>query len=351
MLFSYNYIHKHPTRKLNQHLIYFFRQLKRVDNTSNFYPLNQYFHLDFVDHLNAAPVLRRKFELFFNAFKRSSTQTKAALIEQFYNSQDIKNIIENINFNGKSINKNSIPKRLRSRVSELFGHMYPKTLDRIGTNQLTDHYTQIYNSLDSKVCPFCGVEQIQMPHYARQDYDHILNKSFYPFATVNMNNLAPMGDQCNRTYKAGQDVLYKNTNRRCYAYPYSTFFNIEVLLDGSVLPDRNANFNGTWEINFMPNNDFVSTWADVFKIKYRYRELILSTNFDCWIDHFIDNIKARAIAVNSHTDLITQFEIDANLYLARPHHELNIVKGGLFRFLATCNDLAFYTSIINRINT
>lgn len=349
MLFPYQYIHNHPTRKLNQHLKYFFRQLKNVDRTSNFLPLNQHFHPDFVAHLNTAPILREKFEKFFNAFKISSGTNRAAIIEQFYNSQNIKDILENVAFNGNTIKKRVIPKRLRSKVSELFGHMYPSTLNSIGN--LTDHYTQIYNSLTSKVCPFCGVEQIQMPHYARQDYDHMLNQGHYPFSAVNMNNLAPMGDQCNRTYKGGKDVLYNGVNRRYYAYPYSTFYNIEVLLDGSVLPDRDVNFKGTWVINFAPNNNFVSTWADVFEIRYRYGEFILSTHFDSWIDHFISNIKARAIAVNSNAELIAQLEIDANLYLERPQLEFNIVKGGLFRFLANCNDLAFYTSIINRINS
>lgn len=348
MLFSYKNIHNHPTRKLNQHLKYFFRQLRNVNRTSNFLPLNQHFHPDFVTHLNTSPVLRQKFENFFNAFKISSSQNRVALIEKFYSSQDIKDILENVTFNGNNIKKLVIPKRLRSKVSELFGHMYPRTLNSIGN--LTDHYTQMYNLLASKVCPFCGVEQLQLPHYARQDYDHMLNQGNYPFAIVNMNNLAPMGDQCNRTYKRGKDVLYNGINRRQYAFPYSTFFNIEVLLDGSLLPDRNANFNGAWVVNFAPNNDYVSTWADVFEIRYRYGELILSTHFDSWIDHFISDMKARAIVVTTNAELIAQFNIDANLYLERPHLEFNIVKGGLFRFLANCNDLAFYTSIIIRIN-
>jgi len=345
LLSEYN----HPTRKLNQHLKYFFRNLKNVDRRSNFLPINQYFHPDFVIHLNGAPVLRQKFENFFNTFKKSSASNRALLIDQFYSSQDIKNILENVRFNGNAIKKRSIPPRLRNRVSELFRHMYPSTLSSIGN--LTDHYTLIYNSLASKVCPFCGVQQIQIPHYARQDYDHILNQAYYPFTTANMNNLAPMCDQCNRTYKGGKDVLYDGANRRCYAYPYETSFNIEVLLDGSLLPDRNANFNGTWVVNFSPNNDFVSTWANVFEMRYRYSELILSTNFDSWLEHFISNIKMRSIVVKTNPDLIAQFQIDSTLYLERPHLELNIVKGGLFRFLANCNDLAFYTSIITRINS
>lgn len=349
MLFSYQYIPNHSTRKLNQHLKYFFRQLKNVDRTSNFLPLNQHFHPDFVAHIIVAPVLRKKFEIFFNTFKTSSVSTRTLLIDQFYDSQDIKDILEDTTFDGNKIKKGAIPIRLRRAVSELFGHMYPSTLKSFGN--LNDHYEQIYNSLASKVCPFCGVEQIQIPHYARQDYDHMLNQGHYPFATLNMNNLVPMGDQCNRTYKGSKDVLYDGANRRYYAYPFSTFFNISVLLDGSQLPDRNVNFNGTWVVNFSPNNDFISTWADVFEIKYRYGELILSTHFDSWLDHFISNIRDRAIAVNSNAELIAQLEIDANLYLDRPHVEFNIVKGGLFRFLANCNDLAFYTSIINRINT
>ena len=120
MLFSYQYIHNHPTRKLNQHLKYFFRKLKTVDRTSNFLPLNQYFHSDFVTHLNGAPVLRKRFENFFNAFKLSSAANRIALIEQFYNSQEIKDILENIAFDGNEIKKRVISQRLRNRVSESY---------------------------------------------------------------------------------------------------------------------------------------------------------------------------------------------------------------------------------------
>src|SRR4051812_10031287 len=98
MLFSYQFIHKHPTRKLNQHLKIFFKKLKAVDRGSNFLPLNQYFHPEFVVHLNGAPVLRQKFESFFNAFKISSAKSRESLIQQFYSSQSIKEILEDTSF-------------------------------------------------------------------------------------------------------------------------------------------------------------------------------------------------------------------------------------------------------------
>jgi hypothetical protein len=316
---------------------------------SNFLPLDQYFHNDFVAHLNNAPKLKAKFEAFFNMFKVSSAINKSALIKQFYLSQDINIILNNIAFDGNQIKRGAIPLRLRKKVSDLFSHLYPGTLNSLGN--LTDHYTKMYDSLASKVCPFCGIEPMQVPHYARQDYDHMLNQATYPFTAVNMYNLVPMGDQCNRTYKGGQDILYNGINRRQYAYPYSTFFPIQVDLTGSTLPDRNANFKGTWVINFAPTNHFITTWAEIFKIRHRYGELILSNHFDDWLEHFIDNIKSRAIEVKSTNDLIGQFQIDANLYNARPFVEFNIVKAGLFRFLANCNNNALYTTLITRINT
>lgn len=348
MLFTYQYIHNHPTRKLNQHLKYFFRKLRNVNSTSNFLPLNQHFHPQFIAHLNVAPKLFKHFEVFFNAFKMASKPNRELLLKIFFNSQNIKYILETNTFNGNEIKKDKIlPQKLRTATSALFGFMYPGTLDSMG--DLTDHYTKIYNSLPSKVCPFCGVELMQKPHKSRQDYDHALSQKFYSFSTVNMNNLAPMGNECNRTYKKAKDVLYNGTSRRIYAYPYSTSFDIEIILDGSLLPDRNANFDGDWVVNFIPNNDYVTTWAEVFDLRYRYGEFILSTHFDSWVGHFIDNLKGRVV-LNDVNELKTELLRDANIALKYKFIENNIIKGALYKFLANCNDVGFYNYLINAIN-
>ena len=354
MLFSYDYIHSHPARKLNQHVIYFFRKLKGVDNTSVFNPYTNYFHADFVTHLNRAYELRDRFELFFNAFKVLTLTERTSVVLTFISAQNIKGIIESIGVNGNQFNVNGLPLSLRKPVKDLFSFMYPSTLNR--GNALTNHYQEVYNDVYTnrklKVCPFCGIEQLFPPHIRRQDYDHILKQENYPFTTVNMKNLVPMGRDCNEIFKNRQDAIYnpKTGTRRVFGYPFERSYNIQLNLTTSLLPGTGSHKTGKWIINFNPFDDFVETWEEVFDIRVRYRDMILSRYFDDWMVQFEESIKNSKTKITSRKALKSEFRFKANIYLSQPFLEFGIVKGALFKLLATCNDNYFYDTIIYNLN-
>ncbi|MCK7494405.1 MAG: hypothetical protein MZW92_26920 [Comamonadaceae bacterium] len=50
-------------------------------------------------------------------------------------------------------------------------------------------YQAIYKSAMYHMCPFCGCEYFDAPGAPREDLDHYLAKSRYPFAAVNLEIL------------------------------------------------------------------------------------------------------------------------------------------------------------------
>ena len=84
------------------------------------------------------------------------------------------------------------------------------------------------------MCPFCGCEYFDAPGAPREDLDHYLPKSLYPFAAANLRNLVPMGMKCNERYKLAQDILRDAAGVRRRSFDPYAERQIKVILDNSV---------------------------------------------------------------------------------------------------------------------
>ena len=178
------------------------------------------------------------------------------------------------------------PEPIRQPVKDLFKFAFVLLTEL----EIRDRqYILIYDSIPYPVCPFCGCEDFGAPGGPREELDHYLVKSKYPFAAVNLRNLVPMGHNCNSKYKLAQDILYTDDGiRRKSFYPYDNHAGIRVSLDNSVP------FEGSyrsfpvplWQIDFDPETEEVSTWDTVFHIRERYRRDILDQNFLSWLREF-----------------------------------------------------------------
>lgn len=74
----------------------------------------------------------------------------------------------------------------------------------------------LIRELNMSACPYCNQEDIiiREPHQIdksgrshRPALDHFLPKSLYPFLALNVYNLLPSGDRCNRSFKADFDMV------------------------------------------------------------------------------------------------------------------------------------------------
>lgn len=147
-------------------------------------------------------------------------------------------------------------------------------------------YQIIFNSLDIKICTFCGIERVMDPTETAQDQDHYLPKSIYPFAAVNMRNLVPMCRCCNRDYKSAIDVLRDVNGLRRMAFdPYNcsppTISLLRSIIDAETSPPLPE-----WLIDFAPQSEQAETWDAVFSIRTRFKRDILNQYYDTWLKSF-----------------------------------------------------------------
>jgi len=173
-----------------------------------------------------------------------------------------------------------LPVAIRQPAAELFV---------FGFKLLTDlevrdaHYAVIYNTLGSKVCPFCALEYFDAPGAPREDLDHYLAASRYPFAAANLRNLTPMGMKCNERHKGDEDILRDEAgNRRRSFDPYADR-EIQVSLLNSIPFGQADRQTPEWQIEFIPDSPECVTWDSVFDIRTRIVRDVLNPSFSGWL--------------------------------------------------------------------
>jgi hypothetical protein len=174
-------------------------------------------------------------------------------------------------------------KGIRKPVAELFGFSF-KLFAELGIRDR--HYENIHCAITYHVCPFCGCEYFDAPGGPREDLDHYLPISRYPFAAVNLRNLVPMGMKCNECYKGAQDILRDAAGSRRRSFdPYGRR-EIHVSLDGSTLFDGEDSQTPDWRIAFNPDSPECETWDDTFQVRERIKRDVLAQSHRRWLEDF-----------------------------------------------------------------
>ena len=176
-----------------------------------------------------------------------------------------------------------LPGLIRAPVLDLFSFSFSLLTD-LGIRDR--HYRAIYGALPYKVCPFCGSEFFDDPGAPREDLDHYLASSRYPFAAANLRNLSPMGIKCNARYKLATDILRDSNGRRRRAFdPYATR-QIRVSLLNSVPFAALGGRAPAWQIDFLPDSPECTTWDEVFSVRERLQRDVLKDCFPRWLQEF-----------------------------------------------------------------
>ena len=183
---------------------------------------------------------------------------------------------------------NDLPEEIRIKTNQLARYLFGQLVKiKDGEKYLRDiHFCTIHSS-GGEVCPFCGLYPFRPPSGRRNELDHIMAISRYPFVAADFKNLAPICNECN-VVKGDTDILVdENGNRRRCSNPYfGPVFT--VCLAGSEFGNGNE-IKGTkvprWEINLLPDIPEATTWDTVYNIKARYKA-ILDLNYFSWIEHF-----------------------------------------------------------------
>ena len=145
-------------------------------------------------------------------------------------------------------------------------------------------YQTIFQNAPSCCCPFCGMSRLEPyhPDIPRHDMDHFLAISKYPFAGSNLKNLVPMCDRCNSAYKGAADILYDCAgNRSACVFPYGDEI---VQLEISCSEVFGENGRGpVWDLRLVPDSAKTRNWDRIFRIRFRYIEGVLKTEYNGWL--------------------------------------------------------------------
>jgi hypothetical protein len=207
-----------------------------------------------------------------------------------------------------------LPATIQAPVRSLFVFGFSLLTD-LGVRDL--HYSAIYNAISYRLCPFCGSEYFDAPGAPREDLDHYLASSRYPFAAANLRNLSPMGMKCNERYKLADDILRDGAgNRRRSFDPYANR-QLQISLINSVPFGQADGRTPVWQIDFVPNSAECTTWDCVFLVRERIERDVLNPSFPRWLGDFAAwFVKRKGVAdLGDHriTNSLREYAEDAAL--------------------------------------
>lgn len=197
-------------------------------------------------------------------------------------------------------------------------------------------YEHIHKSMKARVCPFCGMEEFSAPLTPQEDFDHYLPRSIYPFAAVNLRNLAPMGHKCNSGYKGAKDILKTSAGVRRRAFdPYGEP-QVQLSLNESEISQLvDGPFVSAWHLDMQPSTPEIETWDSVFCVRNRYtQDALEERNFLDWIGDFAKWFKGRSVP-NCDQQLIAVVTDYVGILTDSGYRERAFIKAAVFRFLLT----------------
>lgn len=224
-------------------------------------------------------------------------------------------------------NISTLPVAFRDAVDKFFRYGFGLLSD---LNLRDQQFQVIFNSIKDKLCPFCGTEYFEAPTEPRPDLDHYLAISKYPFAGANLNNLVPMGKICNSAHKGAVDILRcPQGNRRAVLDPYGAVgFTVTIL--NSTFYD--GDINPTWDIDLGPSAMAV-TWDQVWNVKRRYSDSILTPNYKSWIEDFGKWCGLEGVQTDTTVSLLTALRRRADNYEIEGNSDRAFIKKAFFDLL------------------
>jgi hypothetical protein len=258
--------------------------------------------------------LRNRLQAYINVFTNLQAAERQAVRQAFFRQNRIRGLLAN---SCNCATADQLPAGVRNALSRLLEEAY-RLLSEYGIRD--QQYRTIYSNLRHKVCPFCGLERLDAPGAPREDLDHYLPRSRYPFAAVNAKNLVPMGGRCNSAYKGTADLLWNGAVRRRAFFPYAHSGIAVSLANSQPFGGGAGGAHPQWDISFVPDSVEAQTWDCVFHIRERYVRDVLEPDYESWLQLFANFCKSATLEAADYAGLVDaldrfrRFNEDEGLY-------------------------------------
>lgn len=286
MIRSYKYIDTVHS-KLHEYVMAFF--IKIETDTSGF--REELFETEFLPIVNRhSKILRERFQTIYDHTSGMKEIDRRLLCRKIIESNQIERICCGEYIPEAFIDKsNGIDRILR----DLFLDLYNQVLDgnpfrEKANTTLREHFNQFCDTNeDTTLCPICGIGELKKSHDdTRDQYDHYLPKSLYPYSSINFLNIVPCCKECNSfDAKGDKDTIAVSTGK--FFYPYDDKHKgISLVVN---VRDDSCNIEKIdWELIFEnPDNKFneIESWKTIYSIESRYRGYI-NARMIKWYTHY-----------------------------------------------------------------
>lgn len=286
MIRSYKYL-ECVQEKLNEFVLAFFDKIEFENGVFD----DIFFEPDFKDiAISHRKIIRGRCKEIYDVIKNKSQADKTALCDEIRNSNNIQNICSG-NYTPKIFGKNETG--IYKLLKEFFIDLYEQVLDGDAFNEkfntsLKEH-SQKFSEFNSNLtlCPLCGIGELKKQFDTiRDQYDHYLPISLYPFSAVNLRNLVPTCEGCNSTtVKGNKDVVTISRGKLFFLYQEN--YN-GITLTCNIISDHVDIDNIEWEITYVnPDGyaDEIESWKSIYCIEKRYRGYIKG-RIGKWYKHY-----------------------------------------------------------------
>lgn len=281
----------------------------------------------------------KKIRNFFDEY-RSLTGPQRALVQQALADQtNLPAILSNLQVCTVIFNMAKVQKAIDELFEYAFGQL--SCDDDLGSPVRDRHYSDIYDHLPDRICPFCGLNPLRGKSSPRHHLDHWMAISLYPFVGADLRNLCPMCDTCNTTFKGKKDVLHNAAKiRRRSSNPYQGPV-YKIALSNSEWGNGRKQRNyilPRWQIDFVGNSqEEAETWDDVLKIRSRYRDDVLDPEFLPWLSHFARWFNGEAQFGRTPHGIRQSFQPYINRIIQESFADYAFLKAEVFRFLESAS--------------
>lgn len=280
---------------------------------------------------------RKKIYAFWKAYRKLSAPQKKMVRDALVDQTNLPAIFSN----GLPCGVVSGLPEMEEAIVDLFQYMFGqlKSADDEAKCIRDEQYVAIYDELPDKICPFCGLLPFRGPGGYRHALDHFMAISLYPFAGADLRNLPPMCDDCNKTFKGAEDVLYTAARiRRLCSDPYAgptyrinlseSIWSAGNKVRGFLLP--------RWQINFDSGPAEQSeTWDAIFKVRERYSRDVLDAEFLTWISHFARWFNFQTDATRDAEGVVAKIQPYIDSVVQEKYADKAFLKAEVFRLLKT----------------
>lgn len=240
--------------------------------------------------------LQKKFKSVYDAYKALPDQVERDLvITAFNNSNEIERLCNN-EAGLAMITINDLHATIREPIERLFSYLYNAATkyhafeSYVKENNVSKSVDAFILKHKIEVCPICGLEGFSnLAGQARLALDHWLCQDIFPFASVNFNNLIPIGGACNGSPAKGSNnvLLNRDTRIREVAYyPYKANHGIKTRFRFINEPTIDGIKDEDWSFTIQPNdiaeNAMFQSWNNTFNIDSRYEDFVRKNILNMW---------------------------------------------------------------------